>query len=97
MLLLPPANDVCPACATKHEPDMPHNAQSMYYMYRFFGLRKRWPTWADAMAHCRDDVREDWERLLREGGAWTEPETGDPIADPPAESVRQLVDIQSEA
>lgn len=95
MSLLPPSEDGCPICATKHPPAMPHNAQSMYYQYRFFGVRGRWPTWADAVAHCEDHVREWWEAELRRQGAWTEPD-GDPIADPPAESFHQLVEIPVE-
>lgn len=95
MSLLPPAEDGCPICATKHPPEAPHNAQSLYYQYRFYAARGRWPTWADAVAHCKDHVREWWETELREQGAWTEPE-GDPIADPPAESFRQVVEIPVE-
>ena len=91
MQLLPPKEGTCPICATKHEPEMPHNAQSLYYQYRFYGVRGRWPTWADAMAHCSEEMRVLWERQLRERGAWSEPDDGKPIADPPAESVRQTV------
>lgn len=89
MMLLPPKEGSCPICATEHKPEMPHNQQSLYYQYRFYGIRGRWPTWADALAHCRDDVKL---RLLDE---WSEPEDGNPIADPPAESVHQVVDISA--
>ena len=95
MLLLPPKPGTCPICATAHEPGMPHNAQSLYYQYRFYGVRGRWPTWADALAHCAPKMREHWERELRARGAWSEPEDGEPIADPPAESLRQGVEIVS--
>ena len=96
MMLLPPAKDTCPICATKHEAEQPHNAQSMYYLYRFYGVRGRWPTWADAVAHCSPEVKEHWERELRSRGKWTEPADGEPIADPPAESINQAVgDISS--
>jgi hypothetical protein len=91
MMLLPPTAGTCPACAVKHPPEMPHNAQSMYYQYRFYGLRGRWPTWADALAHCSDAMREQWEAGLREKGAWSEPADGEPIADPPAETINQTV------
>lgn len=91
MMLLPPPPDKCPVCAHDHEPDWPHNAQSLYYLYRFYGLRGRWPTWADAIAHCDGPMREHWERELRARGAWTEPDDGQPIADPPAESLNQPV------
>jgi hypothetical protein len=30
MQLLPPAKGTCPICAVKHDPALPHNAQSMY-------------------------------------------------------------------
>ena len=91
MMLLPPKPGTCPICATKHDAAMPHNAQSLYYQYRFYGIRGRWPTWADAIAHCDGHVRADWERELRASGAWTEPMDDEPIADPPAESVHQPV------
>lgn len=91
MQLLPPQPGVCPVCAGNHAPDSPHNCQSLYYQYRFFGLRGRWPTWADAVAHCIPKLRSDWERELRARGKWSFPPDGSPIADPPAESLRQLV------
>lgn len=90
-MLLPPKPGTCPICATEHKPEMPHNAQSLYYQYRFYAIRGRWPTWADAVAHCGDQMRAHCERELRARGAWTEPTDGEPIADPPAESVHQPV------
>lgn len=96
MMLLPAREGTCPICAVDHKPDDPHNAQSLYYQYRFFGVRGRWPTWADAVAHCTPEKQAGWKRLLSEGGHWTEPEDGQPIADPPEESVRQAIgDISS--
>jgi hypothetical protein len=91
MMLLPPPAGKCPICAVKHGPREPHNAQSLYYQYRFYGIRGRWPTWADAIAHCNPKVQADWKLLLSEGGHWTEPAEGDPIADPPEESVNQPI------
>lgn len=91
MMLLPPREGTCPICAIAHEPEQPHNCQSLYYQYRFFGVRGRWPTWADAVAHCEPATREIWERELRSRNAWSEPEDGEPIADPPAESFRQPI------
>jgi len=90
MMLLPPPPGTCPTCAVKHGPTEAHNAQSLYYQYRFYGTHGRWPTWADAIAHCASAAREIWERELRARGAWTEPEDGLPIADPPAESLRGI-------
>jgi|GEM_PF-3865172 len=63
----------------------------MYYQYHFLGVRGRWPTWADAVAHCTAEMKAHWEHELRARGKWTEPEDGEPIADPPAESINQLV------
>ncbi len=91
MMLFPPAPGTCPACAVKHRPDEAHNALSMYYQYRFYGLRGRWPTWADAVAHCAPEVQARWRFALEEmGEAWTEP-AGDPIADPPEETISQAL------
>jgi hypothetical protein len=90
-MLLPPAPGTCPICAVNHRPEEPHNQQSLYYQYRFYGVRGRWPTWADAVAHCAPQMRERWERELRASGKWTEPADGQPIADPPAESIHQPI------
>lgn len=87
MQLLRPKEGVCPICAADHEPKMPHNQQSLYYQYRFYGIRGRWPTWADAAAHCDEQTRELWECELRAHGAWSEPDDGKPVADPPLESM----------
>jgi hypothetical protein len=91
MMLLPPKAGTCPACAVEHSDDAPHNAQSIYYQYRFYGLRDRWPTWADAIAHCSPSIQAFWKAKLKEKSAWTEPEDSDPIADPPAESFSQAI------
>jgi len=91
MQLLPPPEGTCPICAVAHAPEAPHNAQSVYYQYRFYGVRGRWPTWADAVAHCEPETRTRWEHLLRERGVWSEPEDGEVIADPPAESINQTI------
>jgi hypothetical protein len=95
MMLLPPPPGVCPICAHDHDPTWPHNKDSVYYQYRFYGTHGRWPTWADAIAHCDQPTRDHWERELRLMKAWSQPE-GQPIADPPHDSIRQPVgDIHS--
>jgi hypothetical protein len=66
--LMPCAPDVCQECAVKHDPEQPHNQQSLYYQYKFYAQHGRWPTWADAMAHCDREVREYWISALRERG-----------------------------
>jgi hypothetical protein len=68
MILLPPAPDKCPACAVEHEPGEPHNLQSLFYQCWFHGQHGRWPTWADAMAHCDDETRAEWTRHLLAAG-----------------------------
>ena len=63
--LLPAAPGNRPECATAHEPEMPHDQQSLAYQYDFFGKNGRWPTWEDAMAHCTPDVQQRWKEQLR--------------------------------
>lgn len=93
MYLLPPGANACPVCAVAHDPRFPHDATSLYYQMRFYGLRGRWPTWADAAAHCAPAVVDQWKEVAAQMGiVWTQPHVGEePIADPPAESLRQGV------
>lgn len=58
----------CPMCAVKHDPQMPHNKDSMTYQYKFYDLNGRWPTWVDAMAHCTPEIRELWLEALEQRG-----------------------------
>lgn len=67
LTLLPPKEGLCPACATAHEPDEPHNL-CLFYQYWFHGQHGRFPTWEDAMAHCTDEVRATWTAGLRDAG-----------------------------
>ena len=62
--LLPAKSGKCPECATAHEPELPHNQQSLFYQYNFYGKHSRWPTWADAMAHCTPEMKTIWIREL---------------------------------
>lgn len=66
--LLPCAKGVCQECATDHAPQQPHNQQSIFYQYKFYGEHGRWPTWADALAHCLEQVKRDWTLALAERG-----------------------------
>lgn len=68
MTLLPPAPDRCQICASKHEEDVPHNAQSLYYQTKFNMENGRAATWLDAMAHCSPQVRDAWRAALIERG-----------------------------
>jgi hypothetical protein len=67
----------CPECAVKHDPAQPHNNQSLAYQYSFYAKNGRWPTWADAMAHCAPEVQEAWKNELIRRKAWTELEKTD--------------------
>lgn len=64
LYLLPPAPDKCQACAVKHPPEHPHNQQSLHWQYWFWGQHQRWPTWADAMAHCTPEMQAFWVKEL---------------------------------
>lgn len=66
--MLPPKPDVCQECAVKHDPEQPHNQQSLYYQYAFWGEHGRWPTWMDAMAHCSEEIKTKWIAALKEKG-----------------------------
>lgn len=62
----------CAECAVKHEPEEPHNAQSMAYQYQFYAQHRRWPTWADAVAHCSPEMKTAWKTELENRGEWSE-------------------------
>ena len=65
LTLLPPSPDVCQTCASDHEPEEPHNQRSLFYQYSFMAEHGRWPVWADALAHCSEEMREMWIVELR--------------------------------
>lgn len=71
--LKPPPETACQTCGHNpaHQPDEPHNKQSFYYQYAFYGEHKRWPTWKDAMAHCDPETQQKWEQQLRQMGKWS--------------------------
>jgi hypothetical protein len=79
--IMPPKPGTCSVCGVDHEPAMPHNAQSMYYQYAFYGEFGRWPTWADAVAHCTAEMQDYWKTELVRMGEWTAPD-GEQIAQP---------------
>ena len=66
--MLPAPKDTCQVCATKHEPENPHNQQSFFYLYDFYGKHGRWPTWGDAMAHCTPEMKAYWCEALKQAG-----------------------------
>lgn len=66
--ILPPKPGTCPECAVDHAPAMPHNRDSLFYQMRFYQQHGRFPTWADAMAHCSDAVKACWKSELAKKG-----------------------------
>jgi hypothetical protein len=68
MMLLPPHPSKCQECAAEHEPDQPHNAQTLFYQVKFQMDNGRGATWIDAMAHCSPEMRALWTAALIERG-----------------------------
>lgn len=68
--LLPCAPDVCQECAVKHDLMQPHNAQSLYYQFKFYSCHQRYPTWKDAVSHCDKQTQKLWEAELIKLGKW---------------------------
>ena len=66
--LLPAKPGTCEWCAVDHQPEMPHDASSLFYQYRFFNEHGRWPNWQDAMKHCSDEMQKSWIHHLGERG-----------------------------
>lgn len=66
--ILPPRKGACPICAAMHEPMLPHNRNSLYYLMRFRQEHGRFPTWDDAMEHCSEAMKEQLQDLLKEWG-----------------------------
>lgn len=66
--LLPPKPGACQECAVTHDPKHPHNPQSMFYQYKFFNDNGHWPDWRNAMAHCDEEMRLKWTKVLTEYG-----------------------------
>jgi hypothetical protein len=80
MTVMPPRPGACTICATAHNADEPHNAQSIYYQ-TISSMIGRPATWADAMAHCSEDTRAAWRAELERRGFWSEPPEGEqPVA-----------------
>lgn len=67
-MLLPCAPDVCQECAIDHDPEEPHNRDSLYYQMTFYKKHKSYPTWEDAIAHCSDNLKYAVREFLREKG-----------------------------
>jgi hypothetical protein len=95
---LPPSPEgVCPCCGVPHADDLPHVATSAYYQTRFLALHGRSPTWLDAVSHLSPLDQAVAEATIRQLGQWSRPETGQlAIADPPAECLREPVEVPVE-
>ena len=66
--VVPPSPGACPICATTHDPKEPHDRDSLYYQNWFRKRYKRFPTWEDAMAHCKEEVKKDFIKRLAQRG-----------------------------
>jgi hypothetical protein len=58
--LMPAAPGTCPECATDHEPNEPHNPDSLYYQVRFKMVHGRDPTDEDCVAHVEPSKQKAW-------------------------------------
>lgn len=72
VMILPPKPGTCPVCAVGHKANQPHNPESLYYQMKFRQQHGRFPTWADAMAHCEEHIRKMWIDALAERGVIVE-------------------------
>lgn len=68
MMMLPAKEGTCEECAVAHDPTHPHNAQSMFYQYKFYNEHGRWPNWKDAMKHCDKKMKAFWTKSLTDAG-----------------------------
>jgi hypothetical protein len=68
MKILPAPEGTCPICATAHPPEYPHNQRSVFYQYKFYQENGRFPTWADALAHCTPLIRVFFIEALAKRG-----------------------------
>lgn len=65
IMMLPAGAGRCEICNHEHPPEFPHNAQTVFYQMRFYYENGgRWPSWADAIAHCPPEIKERWTREL---------------------------------
>lgn len=64
--MLPAPPGACEWCYTKHNPEDPHNQESLSYQMKFYAINGRYPTWTDAMAHCAPETQEAWKTSIIE-------------------------------
>ena len=85
-MLLPPPKDHCRICAVKHEPNMAHDASSLFFQMRFRMRYGRDGTWADAIAHLSEESQKQWMQELIKRKLWTEPREGESVIAEPIDS-----------
>lgn len=73
--LVPPAPGACQTCGADHDPREPHNPESLYWQTKRNIEGEPPPTWADALAHVEDPLRQAWVAALAERGVTVEGET----------------------
>ena len=66
--MLPAKPDRCQMCAMAHGLEEPHNRDSLFYQMFFYQRYGRWPTWADAIAHCPPLMQHLWKEELAKRG-----------------------------
>lgn len=76
MKLLPPHPSLCQECGRNHNPEEPHDKQTLYYQTKFHMEHGRYPTWADAMSHCSEAVKTAWRDSINRVKESTEKLTG---------------------
>jgi hypothetical protein len=79
VFIIPPGPGQCPMCADVHDPKHPHNLRSLYYQIRFRHEHGRAPTWADALAHCDEAVKNGWVKQLAMIGIQVYGPDGNPV------------------
>lgn len=57
----------CQICGIPHNPEWPHDPTTLQYQTWFQNETGLVPTWADAMRHCPQEVRESWRDWLKQG------------------------------
>ncbi|WP_345868311.1 hypothetical protein [Shewanella algae] len=64
--IVPPKPAACQVCGVMHPEGVPHNRDSLFYQYTFYQKHGRWPTWADASKHCKQEVVDGLKQILRQ-------------------------------
>lgn len=67
-MVMPVRPGLCQECGSQHDLTAPHNRDSLRYQMLFHGEHGRYPSWADAMAHCPDNVKALWTDALTQHG-----------------------------